>query len=250
MLVPGLLARHLVRLAFRLRLLNIRLLLFLVKIFGHEVENRVDAFLRIVLTVSIECHVVLAENSLEQIWANNLRVVDPHFADQLGPSLHESTLSSQRILILTIYQGLVALFQEVFGELKSIRQALDTAVHVAGIAQVAQTDEALLGILRKIIIMVLIQLVVCLCTAFIDMEFTIFIHATFIAILHIFAFANCSEDISRSAPLALADDQFLTFLEFECKWQIFAFPVLNDNVLTLIQINLVDAQSCIQQWLH
>ena len=63
--VPGFFASNLIGLPLGLSLLDIRLLLFLVEILGHEVENCVDALLRIVLTVPFERHVVLAEYSLE-----------------------------------------------------------------------------------------------------------------------------------------------------------------------------------------
>jgi len=82
------------------------------------------------------------------------------------------------------------------------------------------------------------------------MEFAVFFQATIVAILNIFTFTNCSQNVSASAPFAFADHQLLSFLELESKWHVFGLPVLDDDVLTLVKVDLVHPESRIQQRLH
>ena len=77
-----------------LRTLNIWLLILLVKIFRHEIKNRVDAFRRVLLAISFKGHVVLTKDPLEKIWSDNWLVSAPHLANKLGPSLDNSSFSS------------------------------------------------------------------------------------------------------------------------------------------------------------
>ena len=114
-LVPCLFAGDLIGLALRLGLLDVGLLLLLIQILGHEIENGIDTLLRIVLPVAFEGDVVLAEDSLEQIGPNNLRVIDPHLTNELGPSLHQPAFRPQRILILPVDQTSIPFLQEIFG---------------------------------------------------------------------------------------------------------------------------------------
>jgi len=53
-------------------MLDVRLLSLLIEIFRHEVQNGVDALLRIVLAVTFKCDIVLTQNSLEEIWTHNI----------------------------------------------------------------------------------------------------------------------------------------------------------------------------------
>ena len=59
-LVPGLLGSLSVAFAFSIGLFYIGLLVLLVKIFGHEVENSVDALLGVMLTITLKSDVVLS----------------------------------------------------------------------------------------------------------------------------------------------------------------------------------------------
>lgn len=112
-LVPCLLAGYFIRFPLRFCLLNVGFLLLLVKIFGHEVKNSIDAFLRVVLTVPLKSHIILAKDSLEQIRSDYLRVIDPHLAYQFGPRLHKPAFSSEWVLVLSVDQGLVSLLQKI-----------------------------------------------------------------------------------------------------------------------------------------
>ena len=65
--VPRFQTGFLICLTISFCLLNIRLFRLLVKIFSHEIEDRIDALLRIMLTISLKSSVVLAQNSFEKI---------------------------------------------------------------------------------------------------------------------------------------------------------------------------------------
>ena len=164
--------------------------------------------------------------------------------------MHEPAFGSEWVLVLTADQGLVPFLKEVLGELIGVGEALDAAVHVACVTQVAQSDQSLLRALSEVVIVVFLELIVSLRTALVDVESAVLVHAAFVAILDVLTLTNSPQDISRAAPLALADDQLLALLEFEGEWQVFAFPVLNDNILALVQVDLVDAKSCIEERLH
>jgi len=51
------------------------------------------------LAITFKSDIVLSKNSLEEIWANYLTVTFPHFVDELGPCLNDSTLSAERVLV-------------------------------------------------------------------------------------------------------------------------------------------------------
>jgi len=70
MFIPSFSACYFIRFALSLILLNIRFLLFFVKIFTHEIKNRIQTFLRVMLPISIKSHVVLTKNSFKKVWPN------------------------------------------------------------------------------------------------------------------------------------------------------------------------------------
>jgi hypothetical protein len=96
--VPSLLRSFLITLAIGISLLNVWLFVFFVKIFCHEVQNCIDTFLRVVLSISLKGDIILSKNSFEEIRSNNLVAVFPHFCYEFSPSLDKSTLCSKRVL--------------------------------------------------------------------------------------------------------------------------------------------------------
>lgn len=71
MIVPGFFACNIIGLTIRLDSLYVRLFLIFVQVLRHEVKNCIDTLLRILLTIAFEGHVVLTENSLEEIRADD-----------------------------------------------------------------------------------------------------------------------------------------------------------------------------------
>ena len=140
MLIPCFLGGFSIALSFSVSLLHVWLLVLLVKILRHEVEDSVDALLRVVLTITLEGHVVLTKDPLEKVWPHYLVAIFPHFRDQLGPRLHQTALGSERVLDFLFDERFVFPIEEELRELISIGEALDTRVHVAGVSEVRQTD--------------------------------------------------------------------------------------------------------------
>lgn len=91
-----------ITLSVRLVLLNIWFFLLFEQVFGHEVKNGVDTLLRIMLSVAFEGDIILSQNSFEKIWSDHIAIADPKLTNELGPSLNQSTLGSQRILIFSL----------------------------------------------------------------------------------------------------------------------------------------------------
>jgi len=204
-LVPSVKTCLLVSLSFSIWMLDVRLLSLLIEIFRHEVQNGVDALLRIVLAVTFKCDIVLTQNSLEEIWTHNIWLTTPHLTYQFCPCLNNSALSSKRILVLATNQRLVLPLQEVASQLISIWQALNTAIHVAGVSKVWETHQSLSWILTHRAVVVLLQLSVSLGTALVNMESPVLLQAVIIAVLDILAFTNWSHDVLFIAIFACTD---------------------------------------------
>ena len=81
-LLPRLLARHIIRLSLRLSQFHKWLLLFLsVEVFAEQVEDRVDAFVGVLLAGAGELLCLLAEDFSEHVWLDDVGVLVPHVAD-------------------------------------------------------------------------------------------------------------------------------------------------------------------------
>lgn len=89
------------------------------------------------LSISFECNIVLSKNSLEHIGAHNLTISDPHLLDEFGPCLDNSAFCSKRIFVGSFDKRFVFLIKEIFGKFPGIRETLDTAIHIAGIAKIS-----------------------------------------------------------------------------------------------------------------
>lgn len=77
-----------ITLAVRFVLFNIWLFLLFEQILGHEVEDCINALLRVMLSIAFKGHIVLAQDSFEEIWSHDIALADPKFTDELGPSLN------------------------------------------------------------------------------------------------------------------------------------------------------------------
>jgi hypothetical protein len=78
-IVPSLSRCNFITFPFTVCLLHVRFFVLLIEVLRHKIKNSVDALLRIVLSVALECDVVLAEDSLEQVWPYHLALTFPHF---------------------------------------------------------------------------------------------------------------------------------------------------------------------------
>ena len=92
--MPGLLGGFLLLLALNFVLLNVWLLAFPVKVLTKQVKDRVDALVRVLLTIACKSGVVLAQDPLEELRCYTLRFVVPHLVDQLCVRHHQSAIGA------------------------------------------------------------------------------------------------------------------------------------------------------------
>lgn len=143
MLGPSFFACQLVRFVVGIRNLNIWLLRLAVKVLTQKVKHRVDALLRIMLAISFELLSVASKYLFEHGGSDHRLISVPHFIEEFGKCLYQATLSAQRVVLIQV--SLEALIQEVLGELPAVAEALQAAVHVASVPEVAQSDTAVPG---------------------------------------------------------------------------------------------------------
>lgn len=89
--------------------------------------------------------------------------------------------------------------------------------------------------------MVLVELVVCLGTALVNVELLVLFQALVVAILHVLAFAYRPQNVPLIAVLAVAYHLLLSFSEFKCEFQFFGLPKLNHYILSFVEVYLVHA---------
>ena len=236
-----------VALSVRFVLLNVWFFLLFEQVFGHKVKNGVDTLLRIMLTVAFKGHVILTQYSFEEIWSDNIAITDPKLANKLGPSLNQSALSSQRILVFSLEQRLVLPIQVILGKFPCARKALNATVHVASVSKVIKSSKTFLRSVVEFIFVVLLQFVIGHGTAFVDVEPLVFFHAVIVAIFHDFTFADGAQDVSAVAPFAEPYHQVSSFDVFECKAIGRLLFELDNNLLVIAEINLVHSQRRIQE---
>lgn len=66
MFIPSFSTCYFIGFAISLVLLNIRFLLLFVKILTHEIKNRIQTFLRVMLSITFKSHIVLTKNSFKR----------------------------------------------------------------------------------------------------------------------------------------------------------------------------------------
>ena len=72
----------------------------------------------------------------------------PHLIEKFCESLNKSSLSAKWIVLIQV--SLESFIQEVFSELPAIAQALQAAVHVACVTEVAEPDLTISGSLASL----------------------------------------------------------------------------------------------------
>lgn len=138
MLGPSFVAGNFVRLALRVCHLNIGLLCLAEKVLAQEVQYCVDAFLRIVLPVTFKLLRITSKYLFKHGGSNNWLITVPHLIEKLSVCLNKSSLSPKWIVLVEI--SLESLIQEILCKLPAVAQALQAAVHVACITEVAEAD--------------------------------------------------------------------------------------------------------------
>jgi len=192
-----------------------------------------------VLPIALEGYIILAKNPLKQIWPDHTSIALPHLVYDLSPGLHNPALGSQWILLFSLNKVLVLPIKEVLGELPSVREALDAAAHVTRVSEVGQANQALHRVLVQVAIIVNLELSVCLGRTLVVVEPLVLFHAVCIAVLYYLAFTDGLKNVPAAAPLANPNGQLLVFLEFEAESLIFVFSILDNNLLSTLQVELM-----------
>ena len=143
------------------------------------------------LTKALELRRILSEDPLEEVGADNTLIHVPHHIDRLCVGHHQSALCAKRVLNLHILNVFKFLFQEKSRQLIRIRQALETRVHIARIAQVLQSNHAFpCRLIRNKVLLDFIKLIVEQRTTFRLVPTLIIFLALFLAVADPFAFAD------------------------------------------------------------
>lgn len=141
------------------------------------------------LSITFESLVILTKDPLEEVRSNNSLLSFPHLVQKLGPSQHDPTFSSKWVLVLSLYHRFVSFVQIVLGQFPGVGDALDTAIHIACVSEVAEAHLSFSRVLIDLIVIMLLQLSICLGRALIAVEPLVPLHASLIAVLDIFALA-------------------------------------------------------------
>lgn len=84
MVVPSLAGSFCLRLVGLLLRLNVRLLALAEQVLAQKVKDRVNALVRVVLTVASESWSILTKNALKHRWCYSVAVHVPHLIDELS----------------------------------------------------------------------------------------------------------------------------------------------------------------------
>jgi len=114
-------------------------LAFAVKVFSHEVQDGIDALMRVLLSVACECRVVFAKHPLEKLGRHSWGALVPHLAHQLGIRHRQPAFCTQRVrlaLLLELSNETEFVIQVELCQLECVAEALERRVHVARVAEV------------------------------------------------------------------------------------------------------------------
>jgi len=90
------------------------------------------------LAVTLELLSVFAKDALEHSGSDYGVILVPHLVEEFGVGLNQSATSAQGVLLVqVIFESLV---DEILCELPTVTQALQTAIHIAGVAQITKAN--------------------------------------------------------------------------------------------------------------
>ena len=135
---------------------------------------------------------------------DDLDVHVPHLVQQHSVGFYKTTLSTMLVFDFEIIHEFKLFLKEKSRQFIRVWQALQTRVHVAGVAQVLQSNFAIFWVIY-LFYRQIVQLIICLRGAFILMETFVFLHALLIAVADPITPAGAFEDIFLVTPFTLAE---------------------------------------------
>ena len=140
----------------------------------------------------------------------------PHLIEKFSVSLCKSPASAEGVLFIQVC--FKAFVKEVFCEFPAVAETLQAAIHVAGVAEVAEADLSISGGGAPLEGgNTFLEFSVCLGAASGDVPSLVFFLATVTAISHSLASAFNFQDLFLSAKFALANENSLILHKSECK---------------------------------
>ena len=211
-LVPSFFCHFLLTFVFIVSVGDVRLFSFSVQIFTHQVQDRVNALVRIMLTVATELGRVFSQNSFKEVRPHNLIGLIPHLIDQLCVSHYHTTFRAKRVLDAKLLNEVEPVFKEKPRQLVSIAQTLQAWSHITSIAQVTEPNESIACISWSLNLYS-IEFAIHLCTAIWLMETFVPFKTPVITVAHAFANTLSFKLVAFVAPLTLTDNDPLLLLK-------------------------------------
>jgi hypothetical protein len=100
------------------------------------------------LAVTFKLLCIASKYLFKHCGSHNWLITVPHLIEKFGECLNKSPLSAKGIILVEI--SLESLIQEVLSELPAVTQALQAAIHVASITQVAEANFTISGSLASL----------------------------------------------------------------------------------------------------
>jgi len=136
MFMPSFQSRFLFVLALFVVIFDVWFFALSIKVLAEKIKYGVDTFVGVMLPTTLKLLCVFAEYAFEHIRSDDSRAHVPHFVDCFCIGQNKTTISAQGVSFLFFaYKSEVAVEEEL-GQFESVRQALKTTCHVAGIAQI------------------------------------------------------------------------------------------------------------------
>ena len=155
-------------------------------------------------------------NTLEHCGSDHRVILVPHLIEKFSVSLCKSPASAEGVLFIQVC--FKAFVKEVFCEFPAVAETLQAAIHVAGVAEVAEADLSISGGGAPLEGgNTFLEFSVCLGAASGDVPSLVFFLATVTAISHSLASAFNFQDLFLSAKFALANENSLILHKSERK---------------------------------
>ena len=146
MLVPGLLGSFFFRLVRLFIKLHIGLLALTIKVFAHQVQNRVNALMWVMLAETCKGRSILTQDSFEHLRCHGMLIHVPHLINQLCVSHDQTAFGAEGIFLSKLIDKLEAWLEEELCQLEGVAQTLKAWAHVASISKVVQANNAIFAI--------------------------------------------------------------------------------------------------------
>jgi len=189
------------------------------------------------LTEPLKLLRIFAQNPLEHVRPDHRILLVPHLVQQLSVGLHQPAGSPQRVVRVEVV--LEPLFEEILGQFEAVAQALEAAVHVARVAQVAQAHLPVPSVWTPFEAGdAFLQFGVSLGAAVGDVPARVLAQALLVAVTYSFAGAFDFQDFFLRAKLTLSYEYSLILPVLKSELQMLTLPELHNDVAVVESIVL------------